>query len=596
MRNTFLQQKGLTLIETLVASAIFVTLSISIYQLYAGVFSLSAKIRVKTILSEVAGEQFEFIRNLAYSNVGTVAGIPNGIIDPSQTVTKNGLVFEVVTTIRNIDDPADGTLGGIPNDLSPGDKKLVAIEVTCTSCSETTSLSYTSVVAPKNLETENGNGALVIRAIDANGQPVAGAEVHIVNSSTTPAIDINDVTGVNGVLTIVDAPPATQTYEVTVTKDAHSTEQTYLPGDAANPNPIKPHITVAANTISQATFSIDHLSTFDIVTQSAMCSPLGSISGTLSGTKLIGTGPDILKHQIPFTTNSGGTKTLSSIEWDTYSLSLSGSLYDILGTDPIAPLVVPPESTQTLTITLGANDPNRLVVGVVDTAGLPVADAFVSITGPSGTFDDTTNIGSITQTDWAGGGGQLTVGDWTKFYSSSNVAFLSSGELTLAQSGAYLPSGELVSSVIDLGEGANLRQLTWLPGTQPVGAGVTSVRFQIASATTNDDLTVWSFVGPDGTAATYYSSPTSNISATHDGHRYIKYKLLLSTEDTSVTPQINDVSITYASGCLPPGQVHFGGLSDGQYHATVSKTGFQTTEKDITISGDTHDTITINPE
>lgn len=595
MRN-YSHTRGLTLIETLVASAVFVFLSVAVYGVYTRMFSLSGTIRIKTILAEVAGEQLEFIRNLSYSSVGTIAGIPSGVVDPTQTVTKNGITFDVTTTIRNIDDPADGTLAGTPNDLSPADKKLVAIEVTCTSCKELVSLQYTTIVAPKNLETENGNGAIVIRAIDANGQPVSGADVHIVNTSISPSVDISDVTGVDGVLTIVDAPPSAEAYEITVTKDGHSTDKTYLPGAVTNPNPVKPHLTVSANMISQSTFSIDHDSSFAIKTQSLQCAAIGSVSGTLIGTKLIGTSPDVIKHTLPFTTNGSGTTTLGSIEWDTYSLSISGTTYDIVGTDPIAPLVVPPQTNQSLTITLAPNAPRRLVVGVLDTGGLPVADAVVSISGPSGDFSDTTNIGSVTQTDWSGGSAQMTVGDWNKFHSVENIDFLSSGELSLTYSGAYFSAGSLTSSVVDLGEAANLKQLSWFPVTQPASTGATPVRFQIASAETNDEFTTWSFVGPDGTSASYYTSPTSNISAVHNGHQYIRYKVFLSTDDISVTPRVNDISITYASGCLPPGQVDFPDLSAGDYTVTVSKTGFQTTQKTLTITSDTYDAITLSPE
>lgn len=595
MRLFHTNQKGLTLIETLVASAIFVVFSIAIYRLYSTVFTLSSRIRTKTVMTEIAGEQFEFIRNLAYGTVGTVGGIPSGIVTPVQTITRNGSAFTVTTTIRNIDDPADGTLGGTPNDLSPADKKLVEIEVTCAVCKEAASIVYTSVVAPKNLETENGNGALVIRAIDANGQPVPDAQVQIVNTALTPSVTINDVTGATGVLTIVDAPPSSQRYQITVTKDGFSTERTYTPGATGNPSPTKPHLTVAANTITQSTFSIDRKSTYTIVTQSLQCSVIGNVSGTLTGTKLIGTAPDVIKHLLNFTTGSFGEVTLGDIEWDTYSLAIGGTTYDVVGTNPISPLVVPPGSTQALTITLASNNPQRLVIGVVDSAGLPLAEAGVTISGPSGTFSDTTNIGSVTQTDWSGGAGQLSMGDADKFDTSSNIHFSSAGALSLLSSGTYLTPGALTSSVIDLGGEAVFHQLSWLPATQPAGVGTNPVQFQIATSATNDEETIWNYLGPDGTDATYYTANPSNINTLHDGMRYVRYRVFLSTANPAVTPTLTDVALTYTAGCLPPGQVDFAGLSNGTYHVTVSKSGFQTFQKDITINKDTYDTITLTP-
>lgn len=591
MQGGYHRQQGLTLIEALIASAIFAVFSLAIYRLYATVFTLSGTIRIKTVMTEIASEQFEFIRNLPYVSVGTVGGIPSGVVVQTKAVERNGVSFAVATTIRNVDDPADGTLGGSPGDLSPADKKMVEVAVSCISCHEATSIVYSSLVAPKNLETENGNGALVIRAISASGIPIVGASVHIENSTLSPTIDLTDITNNLGVLTIVDAPPASQSYRITVTKGGYSSEETFPIGAPSNPHPLKPHLTVAANAITQSTFAIDETGSYDVRTQDAMCTPIGSVAGTLTSSTLIGTTPDIPKHVLSFSTSAFGIDSLDDVEWGTYRLALNGSSYDIIGTNPIAPLALPPGSSQTLTITLAPNDPQRLAIGVVDTAGLPIAGASVSIDGPSGSFDAVSNQGSVTQTDWGGGAGQEVIGDWDRFLTSSGVV-ISSGTLALVSS---LGSGELTSSTIDLGGASTFQQLSWAPFNQPPEAGAVPVKFQLASAMSNDEETVWNYLGPDGTAATYYTDNPSDIADIHNGARYVRYKVFLSTENTSVSPTLTDVSLTYTAGCLPPGQVDFGGLANGTYHLTVQKSGFQTLEKDITLSGDIYESITLIP-
>lgn len=588
-------EKGTTLIETLVAAAFFVVFSLAIYQLYAKIVGLSARIRIKTIATQVASEQIEFIRNLQYSDVGVVSGIPSGVVPATKSVTRNNVTFSVNTTIRNIDMPADGTLGGSPNDLSPADNKLAVVEVVCTSCAQPLSVEYTTAVAPKSLETENGNGALVVKVIDASGVPVPDASVTVQNSAVSPTINYTDVTDSTGVLTIVDAPPSTEQYHITVSKSGYSTEQTYIPGGSGNPNPVKPHITVAANTVSQATFAIDSTSTIALKVQSAQCAAITGVSGTLVGTKLIGTSPDVIKTTIPYTA-SAASNTISGIEWDTYAATLSGSSYDIAGTNPVFPLSITPGSTQNVTFTLKpAASGSRLVTAVTDISGLPVADATVDVSGPSGSFSNQTSVGSVTQTDWSGGSGQDTYTDQTRFSNTDGgIEYTANaGQLKLTSTGAtYVASGVLESSTIDLGAPSLFQQLTWFPNGQPSGIGTTPVRFQIAS---NTDNTTWNFIGPDGTDATYYTSPTSDIAAVHDNDRYVRYRVYLSTTDTTKTPSISDIGITYTSGCLPPGQVDFAGLSNGSYTVTVSKTGYTTTVKTITISGDRYETIQINP-
>ncbi len=587
-------QAGTTLIETLVAATVFVVFSLAIYQLYSKMVELSVRIRVKTIATQVASEQIEFIRNLQYVDVGTVSGLPSGVVPQTKSVTRSNLTFNVNTTIRNVDLPADGTLGGNPNDLSPADNKLAVVEVICTSCKNPLSVEYTTRIAPKSLETENGNGALVIKVIDASGLPVPDATVRVQNSALTPAVNFTDVTDSAGVLTIVDAPPSNQNYKITVTKNGFSTEQTYPVGGTGNPNPTKPNVTIVANTVSQATFAIDDVSTVLLSAQSGQCASLTGVSGTLVGSKLIGT-PNVIKNTIAYSTPSA-TNTISNIEWDTYTLTLSGNSYDIAGTNPVFPLSISPGSNQNVTLTLEpASSGSRLVVAAIDVAGLPIADATVDISGPSGSFTAQTSVGSVSQTDWSGGAGQSDYTNQTSFLSTNGGIDYAgtAGQLKLTKTGStYLSNGELISSTIDLGQSSVFQQLSWSPSGQPTGIGSTPVRFQIA---TNNDNTTWNYLGPDGTSSTYYTSAISDIATIHDGDRYLRYKIFLSTTDTTKTPSISDVGITYTSGCLPPGQVDFPGLSSGSYTVTISKSGYTTTVKNITISGDKYETITLNP-
>ncbi|HSE56483.1 MAG TPA: hypothetical protein VLB02_00110 [Candidatus Paceibacterota bacterium] len=580
---------GLTLIETLVATAFFLVFSVAIYQLYAQVVTVSNNIRTRTAATQLANEQFELIRNLQYYDVGTVGGIPSGVIDPDQTITRNGITFTIETTIRNIDHPEDGTLGGSPNDLSPADNKFVEVTIACESCKDAVSVTYASWIAPKSLETENGNGALVIRAIDANGQPIAGADVLIENDTLAPPVDITDVTDATGVLTLVDAPPATESYQVTVTKDGYSTEQTYTPGAVENPNPSKPHLTVSENAVTQATFTIDETSTFSIDSITDTCTPVGSVAGTFTGTKLIGTTPDVLKQVYSFSTNASGTTTLSNIEWDTYTAAFTSAGYDLIGINPLQPITVPPGTVQDISLIVQPTNPQTILAAVTDAAtGLPLAGATVALSGSGVDETKITNIGSVTQTDWSGSGGAQTYNGSDNYATASSVERTATpGQVTLIDVGGgnYTASGDLTSATFDLGAAATFYQLSWLPTSQPPSAGAAPVRFQIATSATNDVDTIWSFLGPDDTDATYYTTPLEDIAAIHDGKRYLRYKLFLSTENASVTPTVTDISFTYTSGCLPPGQTNFSGLSDGLYTVAASKDGYATDEKTITISG-----------
>ncbi len=584
--------------ETIVAMGIFITVSAGLYQGFSNTLKLMSSIKIKEVATNLANEQFEIARNLPYASVGTINGIPSGVFAQTQTITRDNRDFEMTITIRNFDDPFDGTLGGTPNDLSPADMKLMEIIVVCANCTNFSPVSMTTRIAPKNLETASTNGALVIKVFDASGSPVVGASVNIVNNVVSPVVNITDVTGNDGTLTIVDAPPATESYEITVTKTGYSTEKTYAIGGGGNPNPSKPNMTVVIQQISQMSFTIDALSTAPVNTFDNQCNPTPNFDFTITGTKLIGTNPDTLKYSRNLTSDGSGNLTISDLEWDTYNIVGTDSSYDIIGTNPLLSLGIPPNTTQNIQITTAAKNGRRLLVVVRDqSTGLPITDASVTLDNGGG-YSSTkiTDEGFLTQTDWSSGSGQTDIGSDSMYLSSDgNIDIVTiPGTLRLINSsGSYMPSGTLTSSTFDTGSTSNFKQILWESTNQPVQTGLDSVKFQVA---TNTDNTTWNYVGPDGTNSTYFTTTDQNIGSSHDGDRYLRYKLFFTTDDTDYTPSVSDISFTYTSSCVPPGQVSFSGLSTGNYTATVTKAGYQDSSKIVNINSDWQSTeFTIYP-
>jgi prepilin-type N-terminal cleavage/methylation domain-containing protein len=185
---------GFTLIETLISIAIIVIVFGGIYSGFVGIQKILTFIRVKGIMTNLANEQFEVVRNLPYQNIGTVSGIPAGIIPQVQTVNRDGKDFSVETTIRSVDEPFDGIFNGTPKDLSPADMKIIELNISCVSCNKSVSpISFTTKVSPKNLETASTNGALVVRVFDSSGLPVSGANVNIINNNIKTEINKIDI-------------------------------------------------------------------------------------------------------------------------------------------------------------------------------------------------------------------------------------------------------------------------------------------------------------------------------------------------------------------------------------------------------------------
>ncbi|MEK7587151.1 MAG: carboxypeptidase regulatory-like domain-containing protein, partial [Patescibacteria group bacterium] len=574
-------QKGFTLVETLVGIFIFSIISLGIYQGYLNILELAKAARVKGLAALVANQQLEIAHNLAYEEVGIVSGIPSGVIPREQTVTAGNVSFDITTTVRNIDQPFDGTIGGNPNDTSPADNKLVEVAVACATCKNFNPLIVTSTIAPKNLEGLSTNGALFVQVFDDSGVAIADANVHIENNQANPPIIIDETTNNDGMLQIVDVPPGNFAYEITVTKTGYSTAQTYLIDPLNNPNPLPPHSTVAAGQVTQISFAIDLVSEFEIRSITNLCAPVASVPFNLLGAKTIGTLPTVYKYDQDFTTSAGGQKNVPSLEWDTYNFTVTSATHDIAGTIPLLPIALSPGATQNVSLIMAPKNPKALLVIVKDgVTGLPLADATVQLT-KSG-YDETqiTDRGFLRQTDWSGG-----VGTGANQFSASDVSgnidhLTLPGELTLKKIiDQYQTPGWLESATFDTGSASTTYyNLSWSPINQPPDTGASSLQFQLASATSTSNP--FNYLGPDGTTNSYYNLIDTNINAIHNDDRYLRYKLFMSTASSTLTPSLSDISVTYGSDCLPYGQVYFDGLATGVYSLVVSKTGYQNYSND----------------
>jgi hypothetical protein len=114
---------------------------------------------------------------------------------------------------------------------------------------------------------------------------------------------------------------------------------------------------------------------------------------------------------------------------------------------------------------------------------------------------------------------------------------------TYMQTG-YTSSGNLVSGVKDAnpsyGFAPAWSTLSW-NATTPAN---TSVKFQVAGS--NDVNGPFNFVGPDGTSSTFFTTSGASLSQ-FNGLRYLKYKALLATTDSNVTPTLSDVSLCFTN-------------------------------------------------
>jgi len=579
-------QFGVTLPEVLISVTVFAMLGLAIYSMFSYILRVEMQARDKVLAAKVASDQLEIVRNMKYDDIGVINGSPAGALPQSKTITVNNTVYTVAFDVRYVDDPFDGTAGGSPNDTNPADYKLIQAEVSCAQCAATP-IRMTTEVAPKGIEGAGTYGFLFIKVTKKDFlQPVPQASVHIESINLDPQRVIDSTTDNNGELKILDLLPGTEEYHIVVTKTGYSSDFTVTPGPG-NLTPKKPDATITLGTVTPVDFQIDSVSTLNISTLNENC---GVISGPLSfnihGEKNLAKSPDIVyKYSTTFSTDFGGNAAINNLEWDTYSIEIEPNQgYEIVGFIPLPPFTVEPGSTYSLKIILAANSSNKnsLRVTVKDGATLlPLSGIDLGLRDNLGNEylpHPITGQGYFFQTDWTGASAQrdFSSGDTGYWSTDGNLDFTSNGEIKLNKTGPnYASSGELVSSTFDTGSAAsNFVKFNWTPMIQPPETGASSVKFQIATSNDDDDSTVWTFLGPDGTGSTYYDETNQNINSIHNNYRFVRYKIILSTLDLSKTPSVSDVSISFNSACAPPGQVIFTELSNGNFNIDAVDTAY----------------------
>jgi hypothetical protein len=101
---------------------------------------------------------------------------------------------------------------------------------------------------------------------------------------------------------------------------------------------------------------------------------------------------------------------------------------------------------------------------------------------------------------------------------------------------AYQASGTVESSTFDATASAAFNYLAFT-GTVPTN---TNIQIQVA---TNNDNSTWTYLGPDGTASTYYT--TASALPLNTLGRYARFKATLTGNGTA-TPILQDITVNYS--------------------------------------------------
>jgi hypothetical protein len=164
--------------------------------------------------------------------------------------------------------------------------------------------------------------------------------------------------------------------------------------------------------------------------------------------------------------------------------------------------------------------------------------------------------------------------------------------------GGFVSSGTFVSSIKDANPPAGTTP-TWttlsFDATTPAN---TAVAFQVAAS--NSVTGPFTFVGPDGTPDTFFTTTGADLSQ-FDGFRYLEYEAFLSTTDTSTTPSIQSVQVCFddkvvTSLAVASASGAEGGSADLSATLTAGGTGLSGKMIDFTLNGSSVGSAVTGPD
>lgn len=253
----FATRSGFSLVEAIIVSAVFVLFFTGLITSVVYVMDVVTNARVRLSALSLAVDRSEYIRSLPYDSVGTIAGIPNGLIPQTSTTSLNGYTLYERVLVQYVDDDADG-VGGADSNGILADYKQVKVELSWNITGATSTVFLITNIVPRSIETTVGGGTIRVNVIDAYAAPLPGASVRLLNTTGTSTIDVTKATDATGVALFAGAP-ANSNYQIFVTKAGYSTDQTYL-ATTSNPNPNPPPLSVLEADVSTMNFQIDRLS------------------------------------------------------------------------------------------------------------------------------------------------------------------------------------------------------------------------------------------------------------------------------------------------------------------------------------------------
>lgn len=317
---------GFTIIEALVVLSIFSIILVTFYSTFTlgTQYIIDAKNRLGAV--SLANQKMEIIRNIQYDDIGTLTGVPQGVLDDDYYENVNTVNYRVKTDISYVDDTFDSTVDD--TDVIPTDYKTVRVTILWGDESSSRRAYLLSDFVPPGVETSAGGGTLRVNVIDTSGNGISGASVNI--SSASEGINISTSTDSAGSV-LRPGMPAANDYVVSVSKEDYESVTTLPVSPDSDYDPvIDQNATVIEGSLNIKSIVIDPLSDIRIKTEDPFGNAVSDIDFNLTGGRYLGVnvsggipGFDEYNYLQDLTTNSSGEESVDNVSPGEYTFTLS---------------------------------------------------------------------------------------------------------------------------------------------------------------------------------------------------------------------------------------------------------------------------------
>lgn len=184
-------EAGFTLVEVLLAMVILAGLATAMAGLLTSAVSANRLARERTVADQAAAEQIEYIRRLAYDDVGVVLGNPAGVVASPTSIVVTGRPATITTQIRYITDPTPTSYETTAN------YKRVTVTITSDADGRVLAKQVTYVAPTSRTPFAGLNLAIIKPTVIDYGLniPMANVGVALNTGPSAPRTDVTDATG-----------------------------------------------------------------------------------------------------------------------------------------------------------------------------------------------------------------------------------------------------------------------------------------------------------------------------------------------------------------------------------------------------------------